>query len=169
MAPFTGTGVRWHDVLNITFSRDRLDEIQKDSAHYDKFFRKPRPHVPDDEDDDEMPFLRMVRVTPQSIADWLEADFTFQRPGFFADPVHFVSSRQPSAERHGWMRGDTLARGVEQALHEGLLDAWFRDWVTAYTSALSGIEADWHARAEEAELELRDRWQAERLGRPEGQ
>ncbi len=165
----TGSGVGWHDVLNVTFSQDRLDEIQKDIALYDKFFRKPRPHVPDDEDGEEMPFLRMVRVTPQSIADWLEADFTFQRPGFFADPVHFVSSRQPSAERYGWMRGDTLARRVEQALHDGLLDAWFRDWVTAYGAALSGIEADWRARAEEAELELRDRWQAERLDRPEGQ
>lgn len=147
----------------VSFPQERFETILKDPACWLANTRPSRIGVPNDIDDDDMPFIRACRVTPKNIEDWLEPDFSMNEKGRFLPQVHLLPEVDFAARKTGWVTYDCIARDIEQALHDGSLDQEFKSWTDTYRMLLDNLEASWLAAAFSGETELRARWQSERL------
>lgn len=151
------------EVWQLSFPPERFDAILSDPAMWSAYIRPARIDVPDDIDDEEMPFIRTCRVTQKSVADWLEPDFTIEGIGRFLPQIHLLPSASGERQVAGWITHDCIARDVEQALHSGVLDQGFKAWTDAFRPELDRREDEWSAAALAAEADLRERWHRERL------
>ena len=110
-----------------------------------------------------VPNARITPTTARSIHDWLVEDLSLPpRLGGAAPLIYDHLDGKMDAVT--WNKGASFAARVEAALHNGRLDALFRDWVEQYNLSLTELERTWFDAAQRDEYALRDRWTDERLG-----
>lgn len=144
----------------LSFPEERFQEVLENPKTWSSCTRSSTHGAGEDVFDEEMPFILMSRVTPKSLEEWLEPDFSMEgTAGFLPQLRPYQGISEVSSP--GWITFDCLARDLEQALHNGVLDHAFKSWTTAYRSALAQIEMEWAEAAAAAENQLRERWNDE--------
>lgn len=148
------------EAFALSFPEERFQAILENPNTWSSCTRPSNLGAKEGVFDEEMPFILMSRVTPKSIEEWLEPDFTMEgTAGFLPQLRPYQGNSEASSP--GWITFDCLARDLEQALHNGVLDHAFKLWATSYRSALAQMEMDWAEAAAAAENQLRERWNDE--------